>query len=159
MREQILKQFCSGDVDADTLAADVSGSVTYLDHIHSTVQIEDMREPFTLKREHVLRLCDAARAGILPSESLSATAFALMASDTFEWDDEIISEVLGDWSCPEVNYPLTTDTLAMHRSWLTSECSPPERPSAGPGNRPGRLISRTTKVRLSGDLPTRESSV
>ena len=95
MREQILKQFCTGDVDAQTIAADASGSVIHFDDIHTTVLIEDMREPFTLTRQHVLRLCDATRCEVVPSQSLSAIAFALMASDTFGWDDETLSKCWG----------------------------------------------------------------
>ena len=43
MHEEILKRFCLAEVDAQTLAPDVLGSVIHLDRVDSNVQIEDMR--------------------------------------------------------------------------------------------------------------------
>ena len=103
MREITLKRFFLDEVNADVLAEDVCGSVARLDGVASSVQIEDMQEPFQLQREHVIRLSDAASSRTLPPESLSAIAFALMASDAFWWDDYVIAEVVADWSCPEIN--------------------------------------------------------
>jgi hypothetical protein len=82
-------------------------------NISSTIQIEDMQEQFELHREHIIHLCDAALSKRLPPESLNAVVFALMASDAFWWDDEVISEVVADCSAPEINYPLTSETLAI----------------------------------------------
>ncbi len=50
--------------------------------------------------------------------SRMADAFALQASDAFGWEDEVINEVLSDWSAPEVNFELNNETLNMHRDWF-----------------------------------------
>jgi hypothetical protein len=118
MREMTLKQFFLGEISAEVLARDVDGSVVQIDSVTSSVRIEDMRGHFVVEREHVVKLCDATVSRELPPESLSAITFALFASDAFEWDDDVMSEVLADWSAPEINYPLNEQTLAMHRSWL-----------------------------------------
>jgi hypothetical protein len=149
MREITLKRFFLEDVSAEALAEDVSGSVIHLDQIASTVQVEDMKEQFELQRAHFIRLCEAALSKALPPASLAAVAFALVASDAFWWEDEVISEVVADWSAPEINYPLTEETLAMHRDWLTGLAEPPERPRLPAASRPGKLISRRTTVRIS----------
>jgi hypothetical protein len=146
MREITLKRFFLEDVSAEALAEDVSGSVIHLDQIASTVQIEDMKEQFELQREHVIRLCEAALSKTLPPASLTAVAFALVASDAFWWDDEVISEVVADWSAPEITYPLTEETLAMHRAWLKGLAEPSEGALLPADSRPGKLISRRTKV-------------
>lgn len=151
MRENTLKRFFLGEVNADSPAEDVAGSVIRLDAIVSSVKIEDMQEQFQLRRKHLIRLCDAALSKALLPEFLSAVAFALMASDAFEWDDNVISEVVCDWSSPEINYPLTPETFTIHRSWLTGLSEPPERPSEPAGSPLGQLISRTAKARISGD--------
>jgi hypothetical protein len=59
-----------------------------------------------------------------------------LASDAFWWDDEVISEVVADWSAPEVNYPLTAETLNA-RGWLTGSAVPRNGPYCprGHGNR------------------------
>ena len=67
MRENTLKRFFLGEVNADSLAEDVAGSVIRLDAIVSSVKIEDMQEQFQLRRKHLIRLCDAS-----PIESPSA---------------------------------------------------------------------------------------
>ena len=85
----------------------------------------------------------------LPPASLTAVAFALLASDAFWWDDEVISEVVADWSAPEINYPLTEEALAMYRGWLRGLAEPSERPLLPADSRPGKLISRRTKVPIS----------
>ena len=148
MREITLKRFFLDEVNADVLAEDVCGSVARLDAVASSVQIEDMQEPFQLQREHVIRLSDAASSRTLPPESLSAIAFALMASDAFWWDDYVIAEVVADWSCPEINYPLTDETLAMHRNWLEGKSEPPIRSLPPRDKRQGRIVSTRTKERI-----------
>lgn len=148
MREDTLRRFFVGDVGIDRVAEDVSDAVTRLDHVKLTIAIEDMEEMFPLTREHVALLCDAKLSNALNSEALSAVAFALIASDHFEWDDDVISEVLQDWSCPEINPPLNDSTLRMHRDWLSGVADPPMRPSLSSGAPVGRLVSETRKVRV-----------
>jgi hypothetical protein len=144
MRESVLRGFISGEVAINDLVRDLRGSVTQVSSIESAVEIEDMPESFLLARQHVMMLCDAALSKTLTSEDLTTVAFALMASDHFEWEDEILSEVLSDWSCPEVNFPLDESTLRMHRSWLAGDAHPSARMGVASNN--GRLISVRRKV-------------
>jgi hypothetical protein len=97
-----------------------------------------MEECFPLNRQHGLMLCDAALAKAIKQTDLTTLAFVLIASDRFEWEDEILREVLSDWSCPEINLPLNTTTLEMHRDWLTGSSAPPLRPVLA--RQQGRLI-------------------
>ena len=80
-------------------------------------------------------------------EALNTIGFALQASDAFEWEDEVISEVLSDWSAPEVNFELNAETLNMHRNWLLGHSEPPVREPIDSLHRiNARLISRRTKT-------------
>jgi hypothetical protein len=103
MQEDELRRYFLGQRSACELAADILGSVVQLDRVRAVVRIVDMREPFALERHHLVSLCDAFDQGALGPEALSTIAFALMASDTFAWEDEVTSEVLSDWSAPEIN--------------------------------------------------------
>jgi hypothetical protein len=95
-------------------------------------------------------LCDAFLERAIDAESLTTLAFGLMASDHFAWDDEVVSEVLSDWSAPEINFPLNDKTINMHRSWLADDVEPePHRSRLSPGSIPGRLVSERTKVAQS----------
>jgi hypothetical protein len=111
-----------------------------------------MSSSFSLTRKELFLLCDTGLRGELPGESITAIAFMVIASDHFEWDgnDEIISEILSDWSCPEVNYPLTPTTFQMHRRWLLGLETPPERPALAKNSKKGHLISMRRKILVKG---------
>ena len=147
MREEELRRYFMGEASVSQLAKDISGSVVKIDDLQSEIRIADMQGSFSLQREHVVRLCEAFLDRALPPEALIAIGFALQASDTFEWEDEVISEVLSDWSAPEVNFELNVETLKMHRNWLLGCGEPPVRKPIDPLRRMNaRLISLRTKT-------------
>jgi hypothetical protein len=136
-----------GEASVSQLAKDISGSVVKVDDLQSEIRIADMQGSLTLRRDHVIRLCEAFLDRALPPEALTTIGFALQASDAFEWEDEVISEVLSDWSAPEVNFQLNAETLNMHRDWLLGFREPPVRNSVDPLSRiQGRLISVRIKT-------------
>ncbi|SDE74068.1 hypothetical protein SAMN05444167_0303 [Terriglobus roseus] len=122
------------------------GSVAQIDQIVSSVQIVDMQESFCVTRPHLVKLCDAFVRRALSASDLSVVAFALLASDAFEWHDEIVSEVLSDWSAPEVNYVLNADTINMHRDWLLGYAEPSERTPSNTHLKVGNLLAVRTKT-------------
>ena len=135
------------EVQAIDLAEDLRGSVTHLNAIISKVAIEDMHVPFLVNRQHLIMLYDAYLSTSLTADGLNTIAFALMASDHFEWDDDTLGEVLSDWSAPEINFPLNLETIKMHRTWLTGEAEPLQGQFKEPTRRNGRLISVREKVK------------
>jgi hypothetical protein len=147
MREEELRRYFMGEASACQLAKDISGSVVKIDDLQSEIRIADMQGSFSLQRDHVIRLCDAFLDRALPPEALSTIGFALQASDAFEWEDEVISEVLSDWSAPEVNFELNAETLNMHRDWLLGHGEPHARKPVDPHHGiNAHLISRRTKT-------------
>jgi len=107
------------------------------------VAIEDMGTEFSVTRPMLVSLTDAVLAGALPPDALATIGFALEASDKFVWDgdsDELVASVIADWSCPEINYPLTLENVAKFRAWLTGGEPYPERPSTATKDG-GRLVS------------------
>ena len=136
-----------GEASVSQLAEDISGSVVKIDDLQSEILIADMQSSFSLQRDHVIRLCEAFLDRVLTPEALNTIGFALQASDAFEWEDEVISEVLSDWSAPEVNFELNAETLNMHRDLLLSYGDPPVRKPVDPHHRiNARLISLRTKT-------------
>ncbi len=146
MREEELRRYFLGQRSAAELSEDLRGSVLQIDQVRSSVQIVDMRESFSVTRPHLVSLCDAFIEGALPPDALNTVAFALMASDAFEWDDDVTSEVLSDWSAPEINYELNAETISMHREWLLGTAEPPRREFRDAKARTGHLISVRTKT-------------
>src|SRR3984885_2564811 len=147
MREEELRRYFMGEASVSQLAEDISGSVVKIDDLQSEILIADMQSSFSLQRDHVIRLCEPFLDLVLTPEALTTIGFALQASDAFEWEDDVISEVLSDWSAPEVNFELNAETLNMHRDWLLCFGEPPVRNSVDLLNRiQGRLNSRRTKT-------------
>jgi hypothetical protein len=153
MREEALKQFFAGDLSASQLAIEAMASIKKIGSRETTVEVEDMALTYSINRENMLAFCDAGINRTLPGEAVTAIAFMLIASDHFEWDgdDEMISEILSDWSCSEVNYPLTPTTFQMHRRWLLGSETPPERPPLA--KKRGRLISMRRKIGVRTGRP------
>jgi hypothetical protein len=147
MREEELRRYFVGEASVSQLARDLNGSVVKIDDLQSEIRIADMRGSFSLQRDHVIKLGEAFLDCALTPEALTTIGFALQASDAFEWEDEVISEVLSDWSAPEVNFGLNAETLNMHRDWLLGYGEPPVRKPIDPLHRiNARLISLRTKT-------------
>ena len=147
MKEEILRYFFEGKATAEELDADVASSTKRVGDIVSYQSIEDMNGDFNVARSNLLDLCDAVLSGKLPPNNLREIGFALASSDHFFWDaddDELVAEVISDWSCPEVNYPLNIDSVRKFKSWLTGEEPYPTKPS-NIVNYDGKLISVTVK--------------
>lgn len=145
MREIVLRDFFSGSIAASALASDVSGSKKQIGPSNWVVEIEDMESHFSITRQMLVSLCDAVLSQEFPVEELSTIGFTLAASDNFEWDGEdLVGDVIYDWSCPEVNYPLTLDNVKRFRNWLLESDPYPTKPAVEP-LRDELLISRTEK--------------
>jgi hypothetical protein len=144
VREETLKRFFQGEATALDLAKDVAGSTKRLSSIADRVDIEDMDTDFCVIRPMLVSLVDAVLAGSLPPDALATIGFALDASDKFIWDgddaDELLANVIADWSCPEVNFPLTLENVAKFRARLAGDEHYPTRPKEG-ATHGGRLIS------------------
>ncbi len=143
MREEVLKNFFEGTASAAELSADIAGSTKHVTSVISYQRVEDMECEFTVTRPMLIALCDAVLAGDLLPETLHEIGFALIASEHFVWDsdeDELLSEVINDWSCPEINYPLTADNVAHFRAWLKGD-EPYPMKKVSLGKTLGRVIS------------------
>ena len=155
MREETLAAFFKGTISAAELARDVEGSTRRVGEIGFTIEIEDMKDELCVASEMAIALCDAVLGGELPADALETIGFALMASDKFFWNadkDEVLAEVIPDWSAPEVNYPLTLENVMKFRAWLSRAEPYPTKPAAVGGGG-GKLIS--IKKRSPFDLSKR----
>ena len=147
MRERVLRDFFENKATIAELARDVAGSISQKSPKISVVSIEDMDGEFTVTAPMLVRLCDVVLGGELEPEALHSIGFALMASDAFCWDadeDDLLAEVIADWSCPEVNLPLTIENVTRFRAWLMRSEPYPSKPPLRAG---GNIISVTEKKR------------
>jgi hypothetical protein len=142
MNESTIAAFLAGDIDADRLALEVRNSEREVDPITTAVTVSEMKSEFAITRTMALQLCDAVSNGTLRGEVLRTVAFVIISSDHLTWgEDEVLGEIIWDWSCPEVNYPLTPENMARCRKWLTGTESYPSK-TASIETEGGTLVSR-----------------
>jgi hypothetical protein len=135
MREEILKRFFVGEVGADTLAADLDGSM--IEGRDTTGHIiEDMEGEFEVRPEHLVSVCDVVLSGEIEAKYLRVIGFCIVASDAFEYDTDtpegdLVGETVLDWSAPEANYPLTMENVRKFRGRLVTGRNPFTAEGAG----------------------------
>jgi hypothetical protein len=149
MREKALRDFFEGKLSAAELERDIAGSTktTKTSGPKTTiVSIEDMDTDCVVTADMGVRLCDAVLNWELTPEALQTIGFALMASDKFHWnadDDEVLANIIADWSCPEINYPLTVENVHRFRAWLMRTEAYPAKLALTSAK--GKIVSVTKK--------------
>src|SRR5262245_32717543 len=123
MNAQILREFFENRVSAGVLDADLRNAFEQTSLDSFQLRMTDVNEDFTVRMEHLVKLCDAVLAGELNPEALRAIGFGMIASDHFDWDGDsadgsAIAETLNDWASPEVNYQLSPATVKKFRHRL-----------------------------------------
>lgn len=123
--EEALHQFFLEEIDAQDLE-DVIVQVRDCEEaepFHYTFR--DMNHVHVLEPYDLVRICDAVLNEIIQPEDLRLIAETLTASELFEWDDELISEVCAFWLDPQSDYPLTRENALRFRQWLKGEVPVP----------------------------------
>ena len=147
MRCSVLVAFFASEASAANLQQELMGTrvVTGSD-ICDHRMVDDLANDFEVIPDHLVMLCDAVLEEVLEPRSLEVLAFSMLASDHFVWDSDtgpgqLVAETIQDWSSPEVNFALRSDTIAKFRHRLLSgedtftESDADGRPPAG-----GRVV-------------------
>jgi hypothetical protein len=149
MREKAIRDFFEGKSSPVELQRDIAGSTRSTKRSGqkiAIVSIEDMDTDFVVTADMAVRLCDAVLNGELTPKALQTIGFALMASDKFQWnadEDEVLANTISDWSCPEVNYPLTVENVQRFRASLMRTDTYPAKPPLTSAK--GKIVSVTEK--------------
>lgn len=146
LNEKTIAAFLAGTLEPQALDREVRSAVERVDDIRTRVFVRGMSTPLVVSVPMAVSLCDAAIDQRIAPESLRVLAFAVVASDRFEWNDEVVAEVLHDWSAPEINYPLTPENLRRFRMWLLREEPYPEKSPLPSGAHSGTIISELEKI-------------
>ena len=89
---------------------------------------------------------DGALAGHLDATALRAAAFAIVTSTDFTWSEDLVGEILHDWSAPEVNLQLSSENMERFRRWITRTEPYRERPSAADAPSGDHVLSETIRT-------------
>lgn len=135
MHEFILRDFFLGKTDGKALSNDIEESVAAMSppgapYSKTSDGIVKMESDFDLTRWYLLIVCEAFLSGSLSAIGLEYIAFALIASDRFNWDgdqDNTLAEIINDWAAPEINYPLNVANIERCRRCLLGTEKYPDR--------------------------------
>ena len=122
MRETELQQFLKGERDAAWLREAIAA-------LDDRALVADLGAAVSLSCKDLVRLCDAHLDGTVEAKGLEALATAILGSDRLVWDEtsldgELVAEVLWDWSSPDSDAGLTTETIALHKKLLLNPPKP-----------------------------------
>ena len=138
MNESCIRDFLEGRLSASELNRIVRQACEVVAPAHERFAVTDLDTDYTFTRVHALRLVAAAIEGALTPEVLSHVAFLLIASDriSFASDDDLLLEVIHDWSAPEINHVLTPETLTWFQRVLREGVPYPARSAPSPESSP-----------------------
>lgn len=126
MHEKTLRDFFLDRTSAEALSRDLDGSIVMKGKNEAGIKLSLLGDGnFELTPEHLLRICDAVKKGVIEPWKLEAIGFCLVASDYFEWDAEVpeqarVNEVIHLWAAPQVNYPLTVKNVSKAARFLAT---------------------------------------
>lgn len=122
MHETILRDYFLGRADVYELKHDLEGTAVRTSHDVTSYSVVPMESEFAVMAEHLVRLCDAVLLGRLQASDLETLGLCIVLSDSFTWEesesDDRVAETIHYWASPEINYPLTTDTVRKFRERL-----------------------------------------
>lgn len=119
----MLRDYFLGLVDESLLSEDlIESGVKTSYNVTSHYISDDLTADFEVTANHLIRLCDGFSTGKLKAADLELIAFALETSEHFVWDkagdDSPIARTIQAWASPEINYPLTGETIAKFKYLL-----------------------------------------
>jgi len=123
MKETTLKRYFNDKIPPLALRSaleDIKGRQTLTAYSNFALDLEDT---YTVTIKDLIRVCDGLLGGTFDEDDIKVIAFLLIASDHFCWLNEtfpgtIVSEVLYDWYVPEINYPITSENIAVIKEGL-----------------------------------------
>jgi hypothetical protein len=119
LHESVIRDFLIGAIAAEELEAAVGSSAYDSASNVISFEVQELNDCFLVNASHLCSLAKATAGGALTAETLSAVAFLIIASEQLYWEDNVVGEVLYDWSSPEINLPLTSPNLDESIAWLT----------------------------------------
>ena len=80
-----------------------------------------MNQEIKISRSDLIAKCDQYLNGEIVEKDFEGYAWELIAEEHFDWDDEIISEIIYQWDSPEMSFPITKKNISLWKHQLETE--------------------------------------
>ena len=74
-----------------------------------------------ISRTDLIAKCDQYLNGQLEKSDLENYASDLIGKDFFDWDDEVISDIIFQWDSQEINFPINKKNIELWKHQLETE--------------------------------------
>jgi len=80
-----------------------------------------LNQEIKISRSNLVAKCDQFLNGELKKSDLENYASDLIGQDFFDWDDEIIADIIFQWDSPEINFPINKKNIELWKHQLETE--------------------------------------
>lgn len=144
----ILRAFFDGELSGASLGEELQKSAVLESSHEDSAAVNDPGELFVVTAANLIALCNSALKGEIHPSQLETVASILISSEKFIWNlgntsKDPVNEVIHWWDTPDINYPLTEDTVRRFRRYLRTGEKTLDEPERDGG--PLELISKAIR--------------
>lgn len=77
-----------------------------------------MNQEIKILRSDLITKCDQYLNGKIVEKDFEDYAWKLIAEEHFDWDDEVISDIIYQWDSPELSFPITKKNISLWKHQL-----------------------------------------
>lgn len=80
-----------------------------------------MNKKIKISRSDLIAKCNQYLNGEIEKSDLENFAFDSIAKDCFDWDDEIVDDIIFQWDSQEINFPINKRNVELWKHQLETE--------------------------------------
>ena len=80
-----------------------------------------MNEETKIFRSDLITKCDKYLNGEIKEKDFEDYAWNLITEEHFDWDDDVISDIIYQWDSPEINFPITKTNIRLWKNQLETD--------------------------------------
>ena len=77
-----------------------------------------MKQEIKISRSDLIAKCDRYLNGEIQESDFENYAWNLITVEHFDWDDDVISDIIYQWDSPEINFPITKTNIRLWKHQL-----------------------------------------
>ena len=74
-----------------------------------------------MSRSDLIAKCDQCLNGKIQEKDFEDYAWNLITEEHFDWDDDVISDIIYQWDSPEINFPITKQNIGLWKHQLETD--------------------------------------
>jgi hypothetical protein len=80
-----------------------------------------LQQEINISRLDLIAKCDQYLSGEIHETDFENYARILITDEHFDWDDDVISDIIYQWESPEINFPITIQNIRLWKHQLETD--------------------------------------